>query len=188
MSKYSHILFLVETNKKSKIDNGYILKAIQKYYTPYELTFCRYNNFYEMGTKTKYNSSDVDKKICNFMKEVKQANKKEHDEDRKFIPVVVFCIDLDKDKVDPEQTKLNDRIKKFATEKGYELVLFNRNIEEVFVGEAVPDSEKSDRARRFLDNDEINNIKESKLRSSLPSRKSSNLLLILDKYIKQEED
>ena len=82
----------------------------------------------------------------------------------------------------PEDKKLLDDIKDFCSQRQYDLVLFNKDVEDVFWGNQCADSEKLKKAEQFRMKNMINVVSESMLSSVSNSRHQSNILSILNKY------
>ncbi|MDD3348766.1 MAG: hypothetical protein RBR48_06230 [Bacilli bacterium] len=98
---------------------------------------------------------------------------------------VVFCLDYD----DPKKTKnniaKNKEIEKYCRQKDYELVWFNGNIEQVFLGRDIKKSEKVKEAEKFLSSRQIETLDMNKLSINKITleTKGSNLFVILNKLI-----
>lgn len=159
------IILVVETRASCESDYRYIKSAIDYFYV--ERSF----KISKIFAKTKSELVSCDKKI----KEYKN----------KYIGVtkVIVCADYDSEN-DPS----NDVIINYCDTHSYDLVWMNVNVEDVFLGRIVPDRDKNRESFKFLkrkntylsSNIVLNNP------SPLDKRPASNLLTVLDKYLKRK--
>ncbi len=63
------------------------------------------------------------------------------------------------------------------------LVLFSKDIEDVFWGKQCADTEKIKKATQFRMKNKIDSISEASLSSKIITRHQSNILSVLDKYL-----
>lgn len=161
------ILFCIESKASADIDYKYINATIEHFYKD-EQSITRRKEY--LNSKTRYNDSAVQKKIKEFNK---YSNGNSH---------IVYCIDVDDYSTSPERKDLLDRIIEFCRNNGYDLILFCRDIEEVYWGKRVQDNEKKAMSIRFVNTKRIISVSELKLRKTGFERKSSNILNVLDKY------
>ena len=63
------------------------------------------------------------------------------------------------------------------------MILFCKDIEQVFLGRKVSNDKKRDESDAFIRKKLIQNIKEEKLRVDILKKNSSNILNVLDKYL-----
>ena len=166
MSK--QILMCVETNKQSDTDTVYISCTISRYYE--ESRKISRKPIY-LGSKTKYCDRKIQKKIATFIKGFPGETS------------VIYFIDTDEYEIKPEDKQLLDEIKDYCSKQEYELVLFNRDIEDVFWGKQCADTEKIKKATQFRMKNMINSINEASLSSEVIARHQSNILSVLDKYL-----
>lgn len=159
-------IFLVETNSESKSDERYIRSLLD----------FRYNylgqklKFIYMDGKTKYNTKES---------EIKKWQKKYGYSSKVFI-----CIDLDNNIRNPNNSVLNESIIDYCAKKEYEFIWFNEDIEEVFLGKSVSDSQKTNESKKFYESDRINSVKIDNLKKiTFVSKKTSNIVSVLDKHL-----
>lgn len=168
MSK--QILLCVEANKQSRTDYQYIEAAIRRFYVNdrkivYRPVF--------MGSKTKYNAKDV---VRDIEKRIKAYTGETH---------VIYFIDTDDYNTSPETRRLYEDITAYCRTKGFEFVFFCRDVEDVFIGHQINDSEKIRQVAAFNRKNDIKNVDEAKLRVNEHRQHCSNILNILDKYWKR---
>lgn len=163
------LIIVVETNKECDSDWMYIYSAINYFYNINQDV--KLTPVY-MNGKSNYCKRSVTHKIEYYKSSKKNANN-----------VVVYCFDIDND--DYENAKRNDEINEYCISNGYELIWFNKDIEDVFLGKSVNKRIKGEEATRFVRKNEINNIKEMILNDRKINRHRSNLLMIIDKYLKR---
>lgn len=167
------IILCVEADKRAAADNIYIKETINRFYS--------YGNdtkltFVNMGGKSKYNSKSVERQVAQLIHDYKIGK-----------TVVIYCIDLDGFEANPDQVKENLEIQAYAQEKGYELVWFCHDVEEVYCGESVDKGIKTKTAIEFKTKGMIERLEEKRLMSKKETKRSSNILYILDKYIERKE-
>ena len=122
-----------------------------------------------MNSKTNYKS--IGSKIAYYQNQYASENH-----------VIYFC-DYDKPELNFDQRMLNNDIIQFCNNNNYDLVWFNRTIEDVLIGKIITDN-KTKIALNFYKDDKIYNVDENKLYSKdLPLSHKSNVLTILDVYL-----
>ena len=166
------MIFCVETNKKADTDSTYISEAIKHLYVVNNQI--KINKVY-MGTKTKYKSKDVLREIEKKTKDFTIGETK-----------VIYCIDTDEFEKNIEHEKELNEIGRFCEEKGYDLVWFCHDVEDVFLGEKIPDSQKVKEAGTFRRKRKIEEVDLGKLSSNVIRTHTSNLLCVLDKYLSRK--
>ena len=128
-----------------------------------------------MGGKSNYKNNDVKRKVKQLCQDYRIGS-----------TVVIYFVDLDDINSNPEQVKLNDEIKAFVKENGYEEVWFCRDIEEVFLGRRVDKSEKTKLAIDFVKKDAVNGVQKDQLMHTKPCKGVSNIITVLDKYLERK--
>ncbi len=71
--------------------------------------------------------------------------------------------------------------KKYCDEKGYEFVWFCKDIERVYIGKKVADSQKRKEASSFTAKKLINHVDKNRLSADRYRKNTSNILIVLDK-------
>lgn len=164
------ILFCVETDETARTDVIYIKETIKKFYKPISNT--DNIDFICMGSKQKYNSKSIVRKI--------------KDKVKMFNPLgdttVIYCIDTDKYETNATQNKELEDITKYCNENEYLLVWFCHDIEEVYWGFSIENSGKKRKAVEFQTKGLIKNVDIKRLIQKSKTRSKSNLMSILDVY------
>lgn len=163
------MILCVETTKKANTDSVYIYDTINFFYN--KNNQIKINIVY-MGTKSKYKSKDILREINKKTKEFRIGETK-----------VIYCIDTDEYEKNTEHEKDFNSISEFCKENNYELVWFCHDVEEVFIGNKVSDSEKVQTASIFRRKNNIEKVDFKKLSSNNIRVNTSNILNILDKYL-----
>lgn len=161
------LIFVVEASAKSQSDFYYISETIIKYYNylGHKITPV----FMDGKGRFDKKESEINKNIAKYQKESK----------------VFICYDID-NRSNPAYL-LNAQIDLYSNNKGYEIIWFNENVEQVYVRKSIPNSEKTKRAKQFVAYKEIEKIKEDDLfQTTISKKKSSNILTVLDKYLKRK--
>ena len=170
MSK--HVLLLVETNPQAQTDTAYINETIRYYYDLKKSVF----RIKELGSKTRFRSPKVINEIKEFCKYAPEGD-----------AVIVYCIDVDNYNVSPETRELLNTIRDFCNSNGFELVLFNNDIENVYWKEHIHKNDKKKKAQEFIRKKLISTVAESNLRKDASQCHCSNILTILDNYCPKKE-
>ena len=170
------ILFCVESNPQARTDSMYVDTAIK---TSFLIDNNVTINYIYMNGKSRYNDS----------KTLKRINKYTNMAQKRGTPTsIIYCIDTDNYESSLEDTKLNNEIKAFCEENGYELVWFCRTIEEVFLHKIVNDAEKTKEAIGFLRKNSLGNATIKFLSQKNYSRKKSNLFFVVSKHLNLKDD
>ncbi len=165
------MIFCVETNKKADTDSIYIVETLRQFYRIDNKV--KINKVY-MGAKSRYKSKDVLREVESKIKAFKIGETK-----------VIYCIDTDDYEINPDHEKEFREISAHCQQYGYDLIWFCHEVEEVFIGSRVVDSQKVKKAAEFRKNNRIREIKPERI--SVPERRSctSNIMNILDKYLER---
>ena len=124
-----------------------------------------------MDGNGNYNSKDVDHDIKSFI----SLNPSGFNE-------VIYVLDEDKT---AKQKKVVKEIKQFCANNHYKTILFNTSIEDVFLGHRVS-KEKKERALEFIGTNKIMDLI-SKLNRPNPGVGESDVLAVLDRYLKRKK-
>ena len=155
------LVFVMETRSSNRSDWMYIKSTIDYFYKP--RTFALDKIF--ATTKSELIQQDV--RINNII----------NGSTREVKVIVVADYDRDED--------LNKTIEEYCNERNYDLVWMNLDVEDVYLGEQVPNNRKKTAAINFQAKKHklLPNIKGLDNNAPLKTRHSTNLLLVLDKYI-----
>lgn len=167
----TQFLFCVETNNGAGTDWVYIKDTIDEFYI--------FDNKYsfkpiKMGGKAKYKSNSTKKEINNRIGGFCGKT------------IVIYCIDTDNFEKDIQQKKEFEDIKAYCNEFEFDFVWFCRDIEDVYLGESLSNNKKVDKAREFRRKKSITKIDEDKLNADIIGRHKSNIMNVLDKYLKRK--
>ena len=138
-----HLIVVVEADKNSKSDYIYIWKYINACYLLD--SSIKISPVY-MGGKGNYKSNNVNKKI----EDLTRKYKGQHGADAKQI--VMLCTDTDDLTDGPnahENITFMKDVEALCNKKGYNLIWFCRDIEEVFIGRRITKKEKAKTALNF---------------------------------------
>lgn len=166
------LIFCVETNKGAETDWVYIDETIKaKYKLSNQISLKKIC----METKSKYNSRKVFKEIEEKTRRYTHGKTK-----------VIYCIDTDAYESNYEQKQEFEDVKRFCAINGYDLIWFCHDVEEVFLGKQVENSQKVKEAGAFRNGRKIGNISDARLSAIGLGAKSSNILRVLDKYLERK--
>lgn len=168
-SGVKQVIFVVETNESAKTDTRYIIKLWDQLYGINNNDLKR--QFVYMDGKTKYNKSNVKAKIKSYIKA--NSDGENH---------VVYCFDTDK--IDTVITDLNNinTYRKYCLDNGFKFVWFCYDIEMVFIGRSVPDTEKEIESKKFAKLKDIIDVRKLKSGDDINDmhKEKSNIYSILD--------
>jgi len=165
------IVLVMETNEKSKSDYMYIRSILNCWYDLQSRTDRKIVPIF-MNGKGNYKN----KRVISKIEKSRQAY-------RNGDTCVVYCFDTDKYDTDPNELLTLTQEQNYCTKNGYEFVWFCHDIEEVFLGKSIPNSDKTDKAREYMISNGINNLQKRNFEAKSISNRKSNLLRVLDKYM-----
>ena len=158
------LIFVLETRSSNKSDWMYIKSTIDYFYKP--RTFSLDKIFATTKTKLIQQDRIIENKTRDITRETK----------------VILVADYDRDEV------LNVKIEKYCIEHNYDLVWMNLDVEDVFLGKQIASNNKRTEAISFQNKKHKILSKLTGLDNSDPlkTRHTTNLLIILDKYISRK--
>lgn len=163
------LILCVETKKSADTDSIYILDTIYHWYhIDNKIKISKVN----MNTKTKYQTKDVTRQIQQKRKAFLLGETK-----------VIYFIDTDQFERDPEHARELKEISQYCEKNGFDLVWFCHDVEEVFWGHKVSDSQKVQEAFSFRKKKKIGEMSPQKLSSEEKYTCTSNILNVLDQYL-----
>ena len=165
------LIFVVETNKKSKSDWIYIKNTIDRFYK-YDKAHLKLSVVY-MDGKTNYLYKE---------KEVKTLISQYNGASTNNQTTVLYCFDCDDYDTKCEDAEFLKKTQEFCRIGSYEDVWFCKDIERVYLGRKVSDNQKNKEAAKFMANKLIYEVSESKLKGGNFGANMSNILRVLDKF------
>ena len=166
MKNRLNLIFVVEANNISQSDYMYIKRIIGEYYT------IGFNQLYAIYAGSKSNLIKQDKRIEKMIKDLPGQSH------------IIIVADVDS----PTNIaySLNEPIEKYCKDKKYDIVWMNLTVEDVVLGETIVSREKAKKAIAFSRKNKLCiNIDSLKCINPKNRRKSTNLFLIIDKYLKR---
>lgn len=165
------LIFVVETNKKSKSDWIYIKDTIYRFYKC-DAVNLKLSTVY-MDGKNKYLIKE---------KEVKKLISQYSGAATNNQTTVLYCFDCDDYDMKCEDAEFLKKTQEFCRLGNYEYVWFCKDIERVYLGEKVEDSHKNREAAKFKAKKLIDGVSESKLKGKRFGANMSNILSVLDNF------
>ncbi len=166
------LIFVVETNKKCKSDWIYIKDTIDRFYQ-YDQVQVKFSPVY-MDGKGKYKNKE--KEISNLISQYVAGNKTNQSK-------VIYCFDCDDYDSKPEDAEFLANAKRYCDEKGYDFIWFCKDIERVYLGKKVNDSQKKKESATFKAKKLIDLVDKSKLAANNYRANTSNIMNIIGKYL-----
>ena len=167
------LIFCIETRSKKGSDWVYIKDTLAQHY---QRSRTIKNSPVSMNGKMGINSPKVKRKIDQLIREYKSNGESR----------IIYCVDTDDWKTNPQQKKDWQEVQTFCREHGYELIWFCRDIEEVYLGFRIDSSEKAKQAARFRLNKGIQNLESGRLSHEKVKEQYSNILLVLDQFMERK--
>lgn len=170
------LVFVLECDDDDKSDAIYLNEVINHFYVFDNARYsqiARQNIFLEGKGKYKFVKNRIDNEKKIFSQEGGET-------------AVIYMIDLDSTENDYPLGSLNRNILDYCNENGYELIWMCKNVENVFLGkepEAV--NNKTDAAKAFA-RDKSKAFDPAKLSKTRIEQNCSNILIVLDKYLKRK--
>ena len=167
------LIFAVETNKKCNSDWIYIKDTIEYFYS-YERTQVKFSVVY-MDGKGNYNSKKKEKEIKSLTSQYSSTSNTNRSR-------VIYCFDCDDYNSKMDDLKFLEEAKKYCDEHEYDFVWFCKDVEQVYIGKKVDDSQKKKEAATFKAKKQINSIDSKKLLMKNYRNNTSNIMNVLDGY------
>lgn len=171
------LIFVVETNKKCKSDWIYIKDTIDRFFE-YEQAQIKFSPVY-MDGKGKYKNKKTGKEITSLISQYAAGNKTNQSK-------VIFCFDCDDYDSKPEDAEFLANAKRYCVEKEYDFIWFCKDIERVYIGKKVDDSQKKKESATFKAKKLIDAVDESKLLVNNYRANTSNIMIVIDKYLSRK--
>lgn len=171
------LIFVVETNKKCKSDWIYIKDTIDRFFE-YEQAQIKFSPIY-MDGKGKYKNKKTGKEITSLISQYAAGNKTNQSK-------VIFCFDCDDYDSKPEDAEFLANAKRYCDEKEYDFIWFCKDIERVYIGKKVDDSQKKKESATFKAKKLIDAVDESKLVVNNYRANTSNIMIVIDKYLSRK--
>lgn len=163
------LIFVVETNKKCNSDWIYIKDTVEHFYE-YDRTQVKFSPVY-MDGKGKYKSKE--KQIKQLIAQYSSTSKSNHTK-------VMYCFDCDDYDSKPVDMEFLRQVRQYCADKGYEFVWFCKDIERVYIGKKVDDSQKKKEAALFKAKKRINTVDKARLAVDRYRTNTSNIMSVLD--------
>lgn len=166
-------IFVVETNKKCNSDWIYIKDTVDNFYV-YERAQVKLSVVY-MDGKGNYNSKKKEKEIRNLISQYSATSKTNQTK-------VICCFDCDEYDNNPDDLRFLKDARQYCDDKGYDFAWFCKDIEQVYIGKRVDDSQKKKEAATFKAKKLILNVEADRLSVDKYRPKTSNIMNVLDQY------
>lgn len=163
------VIICVETNERANTDPCYIDKVIRKYYRIDNSIRLSYKY---LDSKTQYKNKKTLQEISKDCKVVGIANS-----------FVVYCIDTDNYNSNYEDTVRFSEIEEFCSQKGFSLVWFCKDIEDVFLHKKIPNHEKKKVAIQFSKSKNTGLATENDFKAKSIFNQKSNILNVFDNIL-----
>ena len=167
------LIFVVETNKRCNSDWIYIKETIEHFYS-YDRTQIKLSVVY-MDGKGNYSSSKKEKEIKSLISQYSKASKVNKSK-------VIYCFDCDDYINNQDDAKFLEKAKQYCDSCGAEFVWFCKDIEEVYLGKSINDSQKKKESANFKAKKQINSVDSKKLSEDTYKIGTSNIMKVLDSF------
>lgn len=160
------ILCCVETTRQADTDYQYIRETIRHFYVESSKIVIR--PIY-MESKSRYNSRAVQEQIRKQKMNSKDTS-------------IIYFVDTDDWDLSADDEKLLEQIREYCKKNGYEFVFFCKDVEDVYLGGRISNTEKISAIKRFKSTHAIEGMTEKTLDSKRYQVHCSNIMSVLDKY------
>ena len=160
------ILCCVETTRQGDTDYQYIRETIRHFYVDSSKIVIR--PIY-MESKSRYNSRAVQEQIRKQTQNSKDTS-------------VIYFVDSDDWDVSAVDNKLLEQIKAYCEKNGYDFVFFCKDVEDVFLGKRIADTEKVSAIKKFKSTHAIECVEINHLEGKRYQAHYSNIMNVLDQY------
>ncbi len=171
------LIFCVETNKNNQSDWIYIKEILGEFYQNNNVSV-KYSKVFLDG-KGNYNATRVNNEKKQLISQYKAASSDNES-------IVLYVFDTDDFDSKSEDQEFWDRIETYCKQNDYRLVFFCKDIERVLINEKIETHQKKKRAEQFKRYSTIKSVDVNKLNSEIIKYNSSNILIILDDYLKRK--
>ena len=166
------LIFVVETNKKCKSDWIYIKDTIDHFFQ-YDQAQVKFSPVY-MDGKGRYKNKE--KEISSLISQYAGGNKKNRS-------CVMFCFDCDDYDSKPEDAEFLKNAKQYCDDREFDFIWFCKDIERVYIGKKVDDSQKKSESAAFKAKKLIDVVDGEKLMVNSYCSNSSNIINVISKYL-----
>ncbi len=163
------LVFVLETNKQCNSDWIYIKDTIEHFYE-YERTQVKFSPLYMNG---KGNYRKKEKQVKQLVKLYDAMAKTNHSS-------VLYCFDCDDYDTKPDDRNFLEQAKQYCSDNGYTFIWFCKDIERVYIGKKVDDSQKKKEAELFKKRKHIDKVDKHSLSANNYQINTSNILTVLD--------
>lgn len=163
------LIFVVETNKKCKSDWIYIKDTIERFYE-YDKTNIKFSPVYMDGKGNYKKKENEIKKLISEYGSTSKTNQSK----------VIYCFDCDDYNSNQYDAKFLKEAKNYCDNSQYEFVWFCKDVEQVYIGKKIADSQKKKESEMFKVKKLINGINADTLSERKYKINTSNILVILD--------
>lgn len=170
------LIFVVETNKKCKSDWIYIKDTLDHFYQ-YDKAQVKFSPVYMNG---KGNYKNKEKEISNLISQYVAGNKNNKTQ-------VIFCFDCDDYDSKSEDAEFLASARRYCFEKGYDFVWFCKDIERVYLGKKVDDSQKMKESTIFKAKKLVDKVDERNLIVNNYRTNASNIMNVVSKYLQKKD-
>ena len=170
------LIFVVESNKKSKSDWIYIKDTIDHFYS-YGQAHTKFSPVYMNG---KGNYKTKDKEIKGLVSQYYSVSKENRTE-------IIYCFDCDDYDIKKEDVDFLNEVRQYCKSQGYAFVWFCKDIEQVYIGRKIDNSQKTKEAVMFKKKKIIATVDDRKLSIDRYQKNTSNIMQILDSYLNRKE-
>ena len=171
------LIFVVETKKSCKSDWIYIKDTIDYFYQC-NPAHTKLSPVY-MDGKGRYKNKE--KEILKLIAGYASGSVSKSNQSK-----VIYCFDCDDYDAKHEDSKFLEAARQYCFEKNYDFIWFCKDIECVYLGKKVDDSQKKKEAENFKIKKLIKNVSPDKLLAANYGANTSNIMRVLDTYLKRK--
>ena len=149
------------------------LKTVRKSVLIYETIIGLKLSPVYMDGKGKYKQKE--KKVKSLISQYSKASKGNKSK-------VIYCFDCDEYDNKIEDLTFLKTVKKYCDDRGYDFIWFCKDVEQVYIGKRVDNSQKKNESTKFKKNNLITKVDVHRLSGRDYRIKTSNIMTVLDSY------
>lgn len=167
--------FCSETNKTCKSDWIYIKDTLDRFYQ-YDQAQVKFSPVYLDG---KGNYMNKEREINSLIFQYRSTSKNNKSE-------VIYCFDCDDYDSKQEDMEFLNTVQQYCKNRKYNFVWFCKDVERVYIGKMVENSQKKKEAATFKAKKLIANVDARNLSADHYKMNTSNIMKVLDLYLERK--
>ena len=167
----TQFIFVVEADRKCKSDWIYIKDTMDHFYH-YDSSNVKLSPVYMAG---RGNYKKKEREIAGLISQYRAGGKANHSN-------LLYCFDCDDYDTSQKDSEFLKSAEKYCRERDAAFVWFCKDVEQVYIGRSIENSQKKKMAAAFKEREQIREIRSRQLSAEVYRNQTSNILRVLDSY------